>query len=342
MISEYFYNNMSLEKYILLLISFGFILLVISHLTNIFFIKFNILDFPNERKIHKKPIPNSGGTILIVSIFLFYIILNSIFKINLYFYTNIIIISLIFYILGLIDDLKSPRTVIKIFLIFIILILSLLQFSELVVSELRFNYIYEQSISLGYLAIPFTIFCVFMFFNALNYSDGKNGICISYSIFLMIFLSLINSDYDNDFFNHFIILSLLIILIYNLSNKLFLGNSGVNFISIFLSLLIIKIYNFDKNILFCDEIFLLMLIPGVDAARVTILRIYKKISPFSPDRNHLHHYLSKFINNNYIWVIYLFLSSLPIIVLYISSNFLIAVFIPIIIYTLLIFKSFNY
>lgn len=341
MISEYFYTYMSLEKYILLLISLAFILLIISHIINIFFIRFNILDFPNERKIHKKPIPISGGTILIVSILLFYIILVGIFKIDLYFYINIIIISLIFYIMGLIDDLKNPRTVIKIFLIFIILILSLLQFNELVISELRFNYIYEQNISLGYFAIPFTIFCVFMFFNALNYSDGKNGICISYSIFLMIFLSLINSNSDNDFFNHFIILSLLILLIYNLRNKLFLGNSGVNFISIFVSFLIIKIYNLDKNILFCDEIFLLMLIPGMDAARVTILRIYKKISPVSPDRNHFHHYLSKFINNNYIWIVYLFLSSLPIIFLYISSNFLIATLIPIIIYTLLIFKSFN-
>ena len=175
MISEYFYNNMSLEKYILLLISLTFILLIISHLINIFFIRFNILDFPNDRKIHKKPIPISGGTILILSILLFYIILGGIFKINLYFYINIIIISVIFYILGLIDDLKSPRTVIKIFLIFIILILSLLQFNELVVSELRFNYIYERNISLGYFAIPFTIFCVnffklfFNFFKILSF-----------------------------------------------------------------------------------------------------------------------------------------------------------------------------
>ena len=69
-----------------------------------------------------------------------------------------------------------------------------------------------------------------------------------------------------------------------LNNKLFLGNSGVNFISIFISLLIIKSYNTQNINLYCDEIFLLFYIPGLDAARVTITRALNKTSPFSPDK----------------------------------------------------------
>ena len=72
-----------------------------------------------------------------------------------------------------------------------------------------------------------------------------------------------------------LIITLAILLIFNVRNKLFLGNNGVNFLSIFLSLLIIKIYNVDNNNIYCDEIFLLMLIPGIDASRVTLQRIYK-------------------------------------------------------------------
>ena len=45
----------------------------------------------------------------------------------------------------------------------------------------------------------------------------------------------------------------------------------VNFLSIFISLLIIKSYNLNEITIFCDEILLLMLIPGLDAARVTYI-----------------------------------------------------------------------
>ena len=57
-----------------------------------------------------------------------------------------------------------------------------------------------------------------MFFNALNYADGKNGICISYSIFLLFFISSIN--FDQKIFNHSLIFTLILLLIFNLKNKL--------------------------------------------------------------------------------------------------------------------------
>lgn len=339
-IINFFEISINIEKYIILLTVNIIIISLLSYFTNNAFNKFGLLDIPNKRKTHKEPVPISGGTILILSTLFLYYFLENFTKINLSFYLNIIFLSLIFFILGLIDDIKNLKTTIKIFIILTFLTLTLLKYDDFIVSELRFNYILNLNIPLGYFAIPFTVFCIFMFFNALNYSDGKNGICITYSIFILIVITTINENIR--IFEHFLIISLIILLLFNLRNKLFLGNSGVNFLSVFLSLLIIKTYNMDKNNLFCDEIFLLMLLPGLDAARVTILRAYKKISPLAPDNRHFHHYLSKFINDNLIWIIYIFISSTPIILLNISSNFLLSVSIPVIIYFYLIIRSSKY
>ena len=45
-----------------------------------------------------------------------------------------------------------------------------------------------------------------------------------------------------------------------------------------------------------EEIFLVMSIPGLDLFRLFIQRIINKRNPFSADRNHLHHILSKKFN----------------------------------------------
>ena len=40
-----------------------------------------------------------------------------------------------------------------------------------------------------------------------------------------------------------------------------------------------------------EEIFLVMLIPGLDMFRLFIKRLFEKRHPFSPDLNHIHHIL---------------------------------------------------
>ena len=323
-------NNLSLVIVAIIIIS------TLTFLINKICIKYQILDFPNKRKDHKFPIPVSGGIILIVSNFIFYLISEYIIQNNSNFLLNLILISTIFFLLGIFDDIKNFNTNYKIITILLIILVFLIIYDDLVISELRFKYLLDQVISLKYMSIPFTLFCIFMFFNALNYSDGKNGISISYCLFFVIFLSII--DIENNFFFHQLIITLAILLIFNIRDKLFLGNNGVNFLSIFLSLLIIKIYNVDKNNIYCDEIFLLMLIPGIDASRVTLQRIYKNISPLKPDRRHLHHYMSSFLKENFIWIFYLLLSSLPIILLNITKNFYFALFLPVFFYVLIILK----
>jgi len=328
-------NNVS-NNYSLILLTILFTPFLIIILNNIC-LKLNFLDFPNKRKSHLIPMPISGGltiTIVLLLNCLYFKILNSeIFG----FYVNIYIFSMFFFLFGFIDDLKNFNTTIKFFLIIFLLSFIVFYTPNLVINQLKFNYIFNKTFTLNIFSVPFTVFCIFMLFNALNFADGKNGIAISLSIYWLVYL-LFKID-SNILFIFLMLLILLILLFFNLYNKLFLGNSGVNFISIFISLLIIKSYNTQNISLYCDEIFLLLYIPGLDAARVTINRALNKRSPFSPDRTHLHHCLEKIFNTKSILIIYIVLCILPILLLMFLENFFISVAISSLLYLVLLFYN---
>ena len=91
-------------------------------------------------------------------------------------------------------------------------------------------------------------------------------------------------------FSLVMLLSLLSICFLNFFNKSFMGNSGTYLISFIVGYLFIKLYN-ERLISYTDEVFLIMMIPGIDLMRLFFIRLIKQRSPFSPDRNHLHHLL---------------------------------------------------
>ena len=50
------------------------------------------------------------------------------------------------------------------------------------------------------------------------------------------------------------------------------------FLSFIFSVLMIKSYNLQSHIIYADQIFLVMMIPGLELLRLAIYRIYKKTS----------------------------------------------------------------
>ena len=82
-------------------------------------------------------------------------------------------------------------------------------------------------------------------------------------------------------------------MLINLKNMLFLGDGGVYLLGIILSASLIYEHNVYRNIIFVDEIFMLLFLPGLDLIRLTITRLLKGKNPFYGDRNHIHHLLIK-------------------------------------------------
>ena len=288
----------------------NFLLLLISILSLIYIKKLPssliIFDQPDQtRKLHSIPVPLFGGII-----FFIFVILNTLFfynEINFSLKIILIFLYLFFFSLGFIDDRFSLSPAKKTFLILIFLSLTLPLNEKLIINLLVFKDI-ELIINLNQANIFFTIFSIYFFYNIINFSDGANGITVSLSIFWLIIFVFFGSI--NKFYLYALIAPLVLILIFNLKGKIFIGNSGSNLIAIVLAYLFIYNYNMDQSIR-VDEIFLLMFLPAVDSLRVIIERVINGKSPLQPDMTHLHHLLLKKFSKKIVFLPYLIFAALP-------------------------------
>ena len=240
---------------------------------------------------------------LTLLILLFYNL--SINEINLEKFISLIFIYFIFFFVGLFDDIKTLSAKLRSFLIITSVVILLIFDSEFVITNLNFKSINSIE-NLNYLSILFTLFCIFALYNALNFIDGYNGSATSIILFWTIYLFIKNLN----LIYLIIFLISLVVFIYNLSGKIFLGNSGTSIISIFFALSVINEHN--NGVIYADEILLILIFPGLDMIRVTAQRLINKNKIYNPDKTHFHHYLIS-SKSKYIWQIILILSMSPII-----------------------------
>jgi UDP-GlcNAc:undecaprenyl-phosphate GlcNAc-1-phosphate transferase len=257
--------------------------------------KTKLLDQPDKiRKLHKKPTPLLGG-IMVFSSFLL---------INLYliFFQNLSKTSLVIFIccsscfiLGLTDDIKRISYKYKFLILIAVFYLAVWFDPNLQVNKIYFATLSEE-FYLNYLSIPFTILCLLLLTNAINLIDGIDGLCILMSTILILWI--INIFQNKETLYIPIIISLIYILYHNLKKNIFLGDSGSLFLGCLIGLNIIL--NYNQKILKInfpvENIFIALMLPGLDMLRVFAMRLINKKNPFSPDRNHLHHLL---LNRNF-------------------------------------------
>ena len=165
--------------------------------------------------------------------------------------------------------------------------------------------------------------------------DGINLQASIYSLFFFI-IFLIKGIYPE--FCITIIISLLFFSYLNHKNKCFLGNNGALLVAYIISFISIKSVN-SFNIFKADDIFLMMLIPGLDLFRLTILRISKHKHPFSSDRNHIHHILINNFNLCNTLIILMTLIIIPNIISLFFGYTIQLILISIVIYSFIIFNS---
>ena len=254
-----------------------------------------LIDRPKKNKIHKNETALTGS----FSIFVTLIISNIIYFINNDFNRDILLILLstsVTFIIGLIDDRKNLSYKIK-FIIFTILILIIINNSEnLFLKHLNFETFNNIYVLSNFEANIVTLICLLLLINATNLSDGINGLCIG---ILIIWLLYIKYHFDTFLSLDSIIIISILTFIFIFKNYYFLGNSGSHFLGIFIGMIIIQSYNANlsieqnENSISVEEIFILLMLPGLDMLRLFIFRLLRKQNPFSSDLTHLHHYLFK-------------------------------------------------
>lgn len=271
---------------------------------NRFGIKFSLLDNPNFRKQHSKPFVRLGG----VSIFFGFLIpiylnlyLNSFSVQGFDNCINFLIVTFLFFVLGILEDIFQLSFLIKLVSQIVIASYGFSQgfkFNLLEISTV-FN-ISGDSILYNFLIYFVTVIWVVGIVNSFNWVDGLDGLAsglVTITSLGLIFI-LRNGNYEST--------AILIILSFIAANigfifhnfypaKIFMGDGGSYFIGSVISFLSI-----DNQVLPLSNYFslnnlvgiiLIIGLPLLDMTNVIIMRLSNKKSPFYPDRSHFHHKL---------------------------------------------------
>ena len=304
---------------------------------------FRIIDYPdNKKKIHYKPTPLIGGLIFFINIFLFFIFdilagshhvtgSQFLFDMRIISIKQIVIFLItcfLIYAIGFYDDVYDIKPFRKILYFLLILYILILSNPNLLIRQLQFFNL-ENNIYFNNFSAYFALFCILAFMNAGNMFDGVNlQSFILYSSFLLIFFL---KDINQSFLLIFLI-SLIFFSYMNIEGKIFLGNNGSYFLSFLISIIIITDYNWRKNY-FAEEIFLYLMLPGIDMIRLTIIRSINNKSPFEGDNNHLHHLLiNKFNYKNSMVIIFVMIFTPIILYNFFEINPLLLIILSFIIY----------
>ena len=323
-----------------MIVEISILLMAIFFLLNFdkFSSKINLYDYPdNKRKFKKKKVSLLGGSFFII--FFNYFILANFQELTdfenfpnlllLESYREILLFQFVIisiFLIGLYDDKYGlsarDRAVLLIFFINFFVFFE----ADTQIREIR-TILFDENIILGKSSIFFTTICIFVLIMALNMFDGFNG--QSFLNFLIIFVFLGTRNLFNPIV--YLIVFLLFIFAYlNFKNKVYLGDGGVYFLGFLASYFLIKTYNFE-NIIYVEEIIIILLIPIVDMVRLFFTRIYLGRNPFLPDTNHIHHIINKKYGNKVIFFIS-FLLIIPQVLLFFEINYYLVLFIQMTLY----------
>jgi len=299
---------MNIFLILLFIITFNFILYINFDRLRVFY---NVYDNPDfHRKIHKKKISLLGGFLIFINIIFYYLLLlifNE--KIILFNFKNnfsFILGCTFFFIFGFFDDKKNLNSFLKFFLQFFLMLILISIDNDLVVNKIFISFLNQEFFLENYNYF-FTIICFLLFFNAFNMFDGINLQAATYSLFIfLIFFFKIN-----DFLILFVVGGLIIFIVKNYQNKSFLGNSGSSLIS-FIICYYFFLHNNSKLNFSSEHIFLIMLIPGLELFRLSLIRLSKGRHPFSADNEHIHHIILYKLGYKKTFLIIQFLIILPV------------------------------
>ena len=264
--------------------------------------KEGLVDVPNERKIHTKPVSRLGGIAIWSSTMLTFLLLVFL---SYYPYgsllSGILLGGSLMFLLGLIDDVYNLNAKFKLFIqIAIVTIVYLLGVKiDTIINP--FGGVFH----LGWLSYPITLLWIVGICNAVNFIDGVDGlagsvITVNSITLAIVAVSMTPSNSISALIAFILAGAMLAFLAYNFNPaKIFMGDSGALFAGFLLaSLSITGVMKTATLAIFLP--FVVLAVPIIDITFSSLRRILKGTSPFVADSEHIHHKLLKagFSQNN--------------------------------------------
>lgn len=250
----------------------------------------------NHKEKFNNTIFNTGG--LIFFLYLIVLYLNHIKFNNL---SEFLFLTLTF-LIGFFSDIKKNFNAnLRLLLIFLFSIVYIIISNNLIL-DLSFKIINNLFKDYPFFSIFFTSLCLVILINGLNFIDGVHGLTLLYGILVLSILNYFiyfKLGLENAPETGLLILPiLLILLIYNFSEKIFFGDSGSYVLGAVIGLYVIKLSNLEG---YSYPYFYanLLIYPAFEVFFSIVRKIIKKKGPYKPDKNHLHHLIQQFYQIKY-------------------------------------------
>lgn len=160
--------------------------------------------------------------------------------------------------------------------------------------------VYELPVWIG---MPFTVFVTVLITNAINLIDGLDG--LASGLCMIALLSIGGVFFMDGVWIYALIAAImlgnvLVFFVYNVfgstlrRTKIFMGDTGSLMLGYVISFILIRYVFCEHGITAGHEgrfmiALSLIFVPIFDVLRVMIVRVRKGVSPFLPDKNHIHH-----------------------------------------------------
>ena len=271
-----------------------------------------LFDVPDERKVHKRPIPRLGGVTFFPVILFSLCVFTAVRLMTGHgpadTSTTDLVCEFLFltggltllYIVGIADDLIGVRYRKK----FLVQIISAAMFPLSGLYINNFYGLFGIYLIPAEVGIPLTMLLVVFITNAINLIDGIDGLASGLSmVALLVFgvlfvhfrmwsyamLAFVTVGVIIPFFSYNVFGSA------DLGRKIFMGDTGSLTLGYILSFFVIKYCMYEPDMLLTMKMspvlvsFSVLMVPCLDVIRVVLRRVRNKRALFMPDKTHIHH-----------------------------------------------------
>ena len=271
-----------------------------------------LFDVPDERKVHKRPIPRLGGVtffpVILFSLCVFTAVRLMTGHGPAETSTTDLVCEFLFltggltllYIVGIADDLIGVRYRTK----FLVQIISAAMFPLSGLYINNFYGLFGIYLIPAEVGIPLTMLLVVFITNAINLIDGIDGLASGLSMVALLVFGVLFVHFRMWSYAMLAFVTVGVIIPFfsynvfggaDLGRKIFMGDTGSLTLGYILSFFVIKYCMYEPDMLLTMKTspvlvsFSVLMVPCLDVIRVVLRRVRNKRALFMPDKTHIHH-----------------------------------------------------
>lgn len=251
-----------------------------------------LLDYPDARKRHRFATPLVGGLAIFTGTLAGWLWLGRMQRFD----DAVLATACVLVVLGALDDRYGLRVSVRV-IVQVAAILAVVATTGVYVQSLGVLHGYD--LRLGWLGIPFTVLAVIGLINAFNLMDGIDGLAACLALVSTGAIALIMAPNMPAPLTIVVLLlaaALYPFLIVNLGMlgrraKVFLGDSGSVVLGYIIAWTLIALSQSTPRNISPGLVLWCVALPVMDTLAVIYRRLKRGVSPFTPDRTHIHHLL---------------------------------------------------